>query len=160
AEAMVGMLINTLPVRVRLPRDESVGTWLGRLGEEALERAAFATTALPEALAAAGLPAGTLPFDSLVLVQNYPRPKRLEAGDLAIEVAQVVEATNFPLTLVADWGDREEAPVRLALARDPRRITAAASLQLLGHLRQLLRAMSRDPVASLDLVSLYEPSER
>jgi amino acid adenylation domain-containing protein/non-ribosomal peptide synthase protein (TIGR01720 family) len=163
-ESMVGMLINTLPVRAALPSNARVEGWLQTLGAEAFERASHAATPLPEALAAAGLSSGTLPFDSLVLIQNYPRPKALDAGDLAIELARVAEATNFPVTLVAEWGGASAAtsstPARLGLARDPRRLSLAAARQILGHLRRLLQAMSRDPQGRLDDLSLYDAAER
>ena len=99
------MLINTVPVRVAVPGGASVRAWLTGLGEQALDRASHAATPLPDALAAAGLTGQALPFDSLVLFQNYPRPTALDAGDVTIGLARVVEATNFPVTLVAEWGN-------------------------------------------------------
>ncbi|SME90667.1 non-ribosomal peptide synthase domain TIGR01720/amino acid adenylation domain-containing protein [Tistlia consotensis] len=163
-ESLVGMLINTLPVRVALPGGAPVETWLQDLGAQAIERAGFAGTPLPDALSAAGLSAGSLPFDSLVLIQNYPRPKALDAGGLTIELARVAEATNFPVTLVAEWprgtaGDATTSAT-LVVVRDPRRLSSAAARQILGHLRHLLQAMSRDPQARLDGLSLYDGAER
>ncbi|KZD09516.1 hybrid non-ribosomal peptide synthetase/type I polyketide synthase [Oceanibaculum pacificum] len=159
-ENMVGMLINTVPVRVSLPGDMPVTAFLGEIAERAEAREAFAATPLPDALAAAGLSAGDMPFDSLVLIQNYPRPKRLQAGAVEIALAQVAEATNFPLTLVAEWGGAEDESCRLAMVYDPRRLGQATARQLLGHLRHTLLAMADDPAARLDSIPLHDTAER
>lgn len=153
-ETMVGMLINTLPVRVRVEGGARVIDWLARLGAQAAERQAHAAMPLPATLAAAGLPELPLPFDTLVLVQNYPRPDSLEAGGVAISLTEVREATDFPVTLVAEWG---RAP-RLTIVHDAARVSPAAAAQLLQHLRTLLGAMASDPAARLDDLGLYDPA--
>ena len=47
-------------------------------------------------------------------------PKTLDAGDIAIALARVAEAANFPVTVVAEWpqgGQAGEAPTNLGLAQ-------------------------------------------
>ncbi len=168
-DRMVGMLINTLPMRVSLTAGTPVTAWLRDIGARTLTSSSFTTTPLPEALAAAGLSAGTLPFDSLVLIQNYPRPAGLSANGLSVTLTLVDEATSFPVTLVAEWSPVTEAapapgaephgPV-LSVVRDPRRLSHAAAGRILGHLRQLLRAMTEAPDATIDRLSLYDAKDR
>ncbi len=160
SDAMVGMLINTLPVRITLPDDLPVLAWLKRIALQAAERASHAALPLPEILEAAGLTDAALPFDSLLLVQNYPRPARLDAGAMTIGLAQVVEATELPVTLVADWPQGEQAPVRLSLQRNGRQLPYACGDDLLRRLRHVLASMAATPAANLGSINLLDAAER
>jgi len=154
-DRMVGMLINTLPIRIQIPDDTTVRSWLKTLAIQGLDRNAYATVPLPQVIAAAGLSGGGLPFDSLVLIQNYPRTTNLDVEELRIAIAQVGESTSFAITLVAEWADHP----RLTIVRDQRLVAMAASNQLLRHLHQILQSMVRCADNPLDNISIYTSDE-
>uniref|UniRef100_UPI00245627CA non-ribosomal peptide synthetase n=1 Tax=Nocardia otitidiscaviarum TaxID=1823 RepID=UPI00245627CA len=110
-ENMVGLFINTIPVRIRLLPGESVGTLLRRVQREQFGLTAHHHLGLPEIGALAGLREGGL-FDTLLVVESYPvDPERLRAdarahADLAITGIRSHEATHYALTLNIRQTDR------------------------------------------------------
>ena len=73
-ESMIGLFINTLPVRARLDPQAEVGAWLAGLQESQLARQAFETTPLPRIQGWSELPPGTPLAASLFVFENYPQP--------------------------------------------------------------------------------------
>src|SRR5262249_12801526 len=99
--SIVGLLINTLPVRVRTPGSEEVGAWLLRLQAQLLEMQEHEHSSLTEIRRFGELPGGEPWFDCLLVFDNYPIDG-IEAGlgaKVAIDGATAVEATNYPLTI-------------------------------------------------------------
>ncbi len=158
-DSMVGLFINTLPVRVELPPGEPVSAWLGRLQEQLVELRQHEHAPLALVQGYAETPPGQPLFDSLVVFENYPVGEALPQAlhDLHIGDVRAVEQTSYPLTVVAAPG-RE---LTLKLGHDAARVDDAAAAQILGHLRALLEAMAADldqPLAALPM--LGEPELR
>ncbi|GAA3463672.1 non-ribosomal peptide synthetase [Saccharothrix longispora] len=106
ADTVIGMMINTVPVRLRVDTADVPG-WLARA--QAAGRPAE-HSALTDVRRWAGLPAGTRLFDSVVVVENYP----LDHDVARVEV-EAVENTNYPLHLVV----RDAEPLSVRLGYDP-----------------------------------------
>src|SRR6185369_14592999 len=103
AEKMVGLFINTLPVRVQLREDEEAWRWLKRLQDEQTEARQYEYSPLVEVQRWAGVPGGVGLFDSVIVFENYPvgggeGAVRREVG-VELEEVATVERTNYPLTL-------------------------------------------------------------
>ncbi|WP_079086127.1 non-ribosomal peptide synthetase, partial [Streptomyces silvensis] len=105
-ESMVGMFINTVPTRVRMPAG-SVSSWLRGLQEEQSDARRHDFTALSRIQALSGVPAGQSLFDSMVVFENYPVDESATART-GVGVAEVRadDATTFPLCLRAHVSDR------------------------------------------------------
>ena len=71
-ERIVGLFINTLPVRVRVDDRRAMVPWLQELQERQVAREGYAYTPLVDIQKWSGLPAGTGLFTSLLAVENYP----------------------------------------------------------------------------------------
>ncbi|HEX5748907.1 MAG TPA: non-ribosomal peptide synthase/polyketide synthase [Archangium sp.] len=156
-EGMVGLFINTLPVRVRLPADEPVVTWLKNLQAWLLEMRQHEHSPLVKVQRWSDVPPGTPLFESLLVFENYPVDAALTASLPSLEVRDVraVEADHHPLTLTAVPG-RE---LRLELAHECARFDAAHIERMLGQLRHLLESMAtwpERPLAGLPLLSERE----
>ena len=97
-EAMVGLLINTVPARVTWRPDEPVGAVLDRLQSwhvDLLDHTHVHLAALQRAVTGGG----DL-FDTLVVVENTPLDEaavRLAAGGLEIGRVALQDATHYPL---------------------------------------------------------------
>jgi amino acid adenylation domain-containing protein len=156
-EAMVGLFINTIAVRVTLSRRDTVGEYLGRLHHELWEQRRFEHASLSSLGRWSAIEAGRPLFESLVVFENYPLEAlaALAHGDVGLKLASGREQTHYPLTLLAlSHGDR----LRLIVEYDPRRFEADAMTRLGSHLVNLAAALSAsDPGAALD--SLEMPSE-
>ena len=100
-ESMIGLLINTIPVRVR-PRAEESGAELARrIQDEQGALSGHQHLGLGRIQRAAGPGAE---FDSLLVMENYPLDPTLQERSFAgvgVDHIDVHDATHYPLTLVA-----------------------------------------------------------
>jgi amino acid adenylation domain-containing protein/non-ribosomal peptide synthase protein (TIGR01720 family) len=119
-DSIVGMFINTVPVRVRLDETGDIAGWLRRLQAQQIESRRFEHLSLTKVQRLSELPAGTSLFDSIIAFENYP----LDAQSLAAEGFDVknvsaVEVTNYPLRLIAIGGTKNSAELTFAIGYDP-----------------------------------------
>ena len=150
-EQMVGLFINTLPVRVRIPRDQAAGEWLRDLQAHMVEARQFEYSSLAEVQRLSDVPAGVPLFESLVVFENYPSSPVVTH---ARSDARFIEWTNYPLTFTAIPGARLVLEVS-----HTRRVNADAIGKLLDQLETVLSALANDvkcPVAVLPLMSRDE----
>jgi hypothetical protein len=157
-ESMVGLFINTLPVRTLLRGEETVLSLLERLRDRQVEREAYAHTPLVEIQQWSEVPRELSLFESILVFENYPFDKSVEEGlqQLRIRDARSVEKNNFPLSLIAHLG----TTLTLRLAYDPARFEPATIRQRLEHLRRLLEALIAHPQARISELSILSEEER
>ncbi len=160
-EGMVGLFINTLPVRARVSPEARVLPWLRELQERQVERLQHQHSGLVEVQGWSEVPRGRPLFESLLVFDNYPDPDPGGASgdgtDLAVTRVRVVEQTSFPLTLLAVPGP----DLSLRVLYDSRRFERVAIARMLGHMRVLLESMAGDPGCRLsDLPLLTGPERR
>ncbi|MCX4743959.1 non-ribosomal peptide synthase/polyketide synthase [Kitasatospora sp. NBC_01287] len=115
-ESMIGMFINTVPTRVRIPATGGVLPWLRELQERQSDGRPFDHLALTRIQALSEVPAGEALFDSMVVFENYPVDESL-AARTGVRVAEVRadDATTFPWCLRAYLAER----LGFDLAYDP-----------------------------------------
>ncbi|MET0403432.1 MAG: amino acid adenylation domain-containing protein, partial [Cystobacter sp.] len=142
-EGMVGLFINTLPVRVRLTPDASLVPWLTALQAWSLEMRQHEHSPLVKVQRWSEVPAGTPLFETLVVFENYPVDAALSTPLPSLEVRDVrsVETDHHPLTFIVVPG-RE---LRLELAHDASRFDGAQVERMLEQLRHLLESMVSRP---------------
>ncbi|NEE35558.1 amino acid adenylation domain-containing protein, partial [Streptomyces sp. SID7982] len=155
AEEILGLFINTQPVRVGVPPRARVAGWLA--GLQAAQVEARRHEHLPLSALETELPPGTPLFDSLVVFENYPvdteEPGRF---GLSLRDIEVTETTNYPLVLTAYDGAR----FRFDLGYDPARFDAATVRRLAAHLAHLVDALTADGDAELAAVPVLPETER
>jgi natural product biosynthesis luciferase-like monooxygenase protein/non-ribosomal peptide synthase protein (TIGR01720 family) len=152
-ESMVGLCINTVPVRVRVDAERALGSWLGELQAAQLELRAHEHTPLVEVQGWSGLAPGTPLFDTLLVYENYPVG---EGSWAELELTRVVDQTNYPLTLVVEPG----RALSLTAYHDTQNIERERVERLLGHLERLLAGMAASPEARLGELELLTEEER
>ncbi|MFI6306034.1 amino acid adenylation domain-containing protein [Amycolatopsis thailandensis] len=150
-EAMVGLFLNTVPVRVRLDGSKPV---LGLLAELQKRQSALISDhyiGLADIQKTAG--PGAL-FDTLLVVQNFPRELgEADSGEnFRITITQGKEAAHYPLTLVAVPGESMLLNLDYVTERFSRDDALAILDRFTGVLRQLTEARGIT-VAELDLTS-------
>uniref|UniRef100_UPI0024583697 non-ribosomal peptide synthetase n=1 Tax=Nocardia wallacei TaxID=480035 RepID=UPI0024583697 len=152
---MVGLFVNTVPVRVRIDATETVADLLVRQQREQVDLAAHQYLGLAEILAAAGRPAL---FDTLLEVQSYPLDAATlgAAGrdGLAVTDVTVDDGTHYPLTLVA-WLD-SRLRVRAGYLREC--FDEATIRALTDRWMGVLSAMIDDPDAPIRRLLPDEPT--
>ncbi len=158
AETMVGPFIRTLPVRIALPGNRSVGDWLQELHRVSAESDHHGHLALTEIQAQSEIPSGTPMFESIVIFENYPveQTSTGDSSDLALSEVLYVEKTHYPLTLMVVPGER----LLLRAMFDRNHYTETDAALLLKRLRHLLRSFADAPETLLGRCDLLLAGER
>jgi non-ribosomal peptide synthetase component F len=158
AEEMVGLFINTLPVRVQIESDRTLIDWLKQFQTQQAEARQYEYTPLVQIQQWSELPPGTSLFESLVVVENFPFNPETEQGiaNLTISRVRVLEQTNYPLSFVVHPG----AELELTIVYDRDRFTEKAIVRMLQHLQTLLAGMVANPESRLLELPLLTPAEK
>ncbi|WP_158889711.1 non-ribosomal peptide synthetase [Amycolatopsis anabasis] len=142
ADRMIGLFINTLPVRITTRPAETVAAFLARIQDEQAALLDHQYLSLAEIQRLAGT--GEL-FDTLVIFQSYPvdtealRESQRSAG-IRVAGVDAEDATHYPLTVVAAPGPRFELILEYRpelLAAEDVRALADTFTGLLGALPEL-----------------------
>jgi amino acid adenylation domain-containing protein/non-ribosomal peptide synthase protein (TIGR01720 family) len=157
-EAMIGLFINTLPVRTFLNPEQQLLSWLKELQMRQTELTQYEHTPLSQIQKWSDVPAGTRLFESIVIFENYPLDASLlkESNGLTIEDVQSVEITNYPLTVTAI----PHANLQLLISYDRRSFDDAAVTRMLGHIKTILLSMATGPQQLVREVAWITPGER
>nr|WP_237514660.1 non-ribosomal peptide synthase/polyketide synthase [Streptomyces sp. SID4945] len=154
AESMIGLFINTVPVRVRLRQDESAAALLARLQDEQSRLLAHQHLGLADIQRAAGL--GEL-FDTLVVFESYPVAEEPARGDAPrATVRDHEDSTHYPFA----WAVEPGAHLRLTAEFRPDLIDAATARRLADALAGLLTGMAEDPELPVGRLDLLAPAAR
>jgi amino acid adenylation domain-containing protein len=155
-ESMVGLFINTVPLRLQTPAGTSLIPWLRQLQADQAELRRHEHAPLADVQRWSQLPAGTPLFETLLVFENYPDRERTRAEGEDLVLQRSVDQTNFPLTLVVMPG--EQLAVRLRY--DGARFAPDAMRLLSGHMRLLLENIAARPEARLGELELLTDQER
>jgi len=99
-ERMVGLFINTVPVRIRFSDDESCIDLIQRVQREALAAAPYQTASLAEIQSRSHLKRNL--FDHLLVFENYPIDKKSITEENRHQVLdmEVFEQANYALSVI------------------------------------------------------------
>lgn len=156
--SIVGLFINTLPLRVSVPADKPLFPWLASLLDQNLKLRQYEYTPLVDIQRWSDIERGQALFQSLFVFENAPIDPALREGRIIFKVQQVRDRvhTNYPITVMA-WPGTELA---LKISYDRSRVRPEMATRLLGHLRTLLEAMAARPDARLGDLPLLTLAER
>ena len=153
-DSMVGLLINTLPLRVRVSLHEAAASCLQKIQYKAAEIREYETTSLKQIHEWSEVRQNHMPlFESLVVFENFVgHDSSLNLGG-KIELTQThLARTNYPLTLVIN--PDEELGVRAVYHRS--RFEAETINRLLNHFVMILESFARgldQPIATVNLLT-------
>ncbi|MES9542261.1 amino acid adenylation domain-containing protein [Actinomadura sp. NPDC000600] len=156
-EQMIGLFINTLPVRVRYRLDEPLGALMERLQDEQTELLAHHHLGLTDIQRAAGH--GGALFDTMTVLENYPfDPSSMDGSLNGVRITGVdsYDATHFPLSFVAVPGET----LSLRLHYRPDVFEPPAVEALLARVRRFLEAFAADADQAIGAVDLADDAER
>ncbi len=100
-ESMVGLFAASLPLPVHVKPQSPLLSWLRALQDQLITLRKHEHAPLADIQDWSEVPAGEPVFESLVAFENYPLDESLDANArwLAIDRAELVEQTNYPLVL-------------------------------------------------------------
>ncbi|QES44575.1 hypothetical protein DEJ49_29470 [Streptomyces venezuelae] len=168
-EGMIGLFINTVPVRVRL---DSQDTWAGLAGRVQEEQGALlphqhvSLTEIQRVAGAGGSGGVGGLFDTVVAFENYLSPRTAHSADgdgdgdgeggLRVTGATGYDGAHYPLTLVVVPGPE----LRLRLDHRTDSYTSSDADAVLGRLVRILTAMAEDAGQRVGAVELLSADER
>jgi amino acid adenylation domain-containing protein/non-ribosomal peptide synthase protein (TIGR01720 family) len=158
-ERMVGLFINTLPVRVLVERDRPALAWLKALQERQADARDFEHSSLVEVQAESQVPRGTPLFESLVVFENYPIEESVRKGASGVTLHHIktFDRTSYPLTVSAAYrGDT----MALKIGFDRRRFDGTTIDRMMGHLSALLASLAASPEKTLGDLGMLSGDER
>jgi surfactin family lipopeptide synthetase C len=155
-ENMVGLFINTIPVRVRVAPDTPVAQWLEALQAEQSEAREFQYNSLVDIRRWSGLPANVGLFDSVLVCENFPVTRTGRNLGKPASQSRYLGRTNYPLTVLV----MPAAEMRVKFEFDATRFDAQTMARMAGHYRVLLEGIvagdGRQAVGGLPLLSEVE----
>ncbi|WP_104183343.1 non-ribosomal peptide synthetase [Mycobacterium avium] len=154
ADAMVGLLINTVPVRADIAAATTVVDLLEQLQRAHAETLEHEHLALNEIHRVTG---HDQLFDTLFLYENYPidASALLDVHELAVTEFSSREFNHYPLSVVATPGHE----LSLRVEYDTEVFDEAGIETLIERLRQVLAAMTTDPRQRLSAIDLLDAAE-
>ncbi len=157
-ETMVGLFINTLPVRVQWTGEERLIDVARRVQASAVAREPHAAMPLWEIQSASSL-AGAL-FDHVLIVENYPLGHAAPGGQRtswSVDAVDAVEEMHYALGLVIT---READGLHLHIAHDPALYPAAQVERIGAHWLTLVTGLMASPEARPRDLDILPAAER
>jgi amino acid adenylation domain-containing protein len=157
-ESMVGLFINTLPVRVQLSSEAELLPWLKQLQTQQADLHQYEYSPLVQVQTWSDVPRGMPLFESILVFDNYPVNPNLRQGNSDLQIRQVdaYGRTHYPLTIVVD----ASANLTLEVIYDSDRFDHSCIARLLGHWQTLLHGMVEHPTSHLVDLPLLTPAEQ
>ena len=156
-DEMIGMFVNTLPVRARCSGGRSLRSLLADLRAQALELREHEHTPLVEMQQESEMPRGVALFETVLMFEKRELNRSLQALDAWWKRCpiELYEQPGPPLLLTAFGGER----VQLRLLYDRRRYREATVERILAHLVALLARIGEhldQPLATLECTPAQE----
>lgn len=158
-DSMVGMFINTLPVRAEYAPDDTLAEVLTRLQSRQaglLDHHYYGLTEIQQSVGMQSL------FDTLVVFESYPVDRdglsaaTEAAGGIALTGLRPYTATNYPLTLMAAVDPHLQLILQYA-----RGVFDRSTVELFAaRLVRVLRQLAATPEAKVAQVDILDPAER
>ncbi|MBN3898050.1 MAG: amino acid adenylation domain-containing protein [Nostoc sp. NOS(2021)] len=157
-ENMVGLFINTLPMRVRLNPTVTVAAWLENIQQHHVQMREYEYSKLTDIQKEIPLAAGESLFESILVFENYPVDQTLkEQGQhFRVDEIQFYERTNYPLTI----GVIPDTGLLLKLNYQTKFLSATAAKILLSRLRNIMINLAEHPDFVLGKISALSAQER
>jgi non-ribosomal peptide synthetase component F len=156
-ESMVGLFINTLPMRFRISPEASLLSWLQEAQEQQVETRRFEHSALVDIQGWSEVPRGQPLFESIYAFENYPVIASSDEVNLRLktEVLSAFERTSYSLTVMASV----DTQLTLRILYDRRWINDAVIIRMLSHFQNLLEDFAANSDKKLSALSIMNEEE-
>ncbi|MBL1210748.1 condensation domain-containing protein [Geminocystis sp. GBBB08] len=158
AESIIGLLINTIPVRIIISPEQNVLSYLNQVRQNWLEIRDFEYTPLAKIQQWINLPANISLFDSLLVFENYQLNEYLQqqGNQWKNRKFQLLEQGHYALNIGAY--DGEQLLIKIAYKTDL--FEEFIIVKMLGHLQTLLEGMINNPEQKLGNLSILTLKEK
>jgi amino acid adenylation domain-containing protein/non-ribosomal peptide synthase protein (TIGR01720 family) len=154
-ERMIGMFVNTLPLRVTVEPRRPLRDWLAEIQQQQVEARRYEYSPLMLVQRWASIPSGTPLFESMVVNENVA-PSRAPSRGARQRVVPPSTRQNVPLLLSLHNFEDE---LVMTLTYDARRFVDGSIPRVMEQLRTLLVGMAAAPSSRLDALELSSDAE-
>lgn len=158
AELMIGLLINTVPIRIIVSPEQNVLVYLNNIRQNWLEIRDFEYTPLAKIQQWSNLPSNVPFFESLLVFENYQLNKylRQQGNQWKKRHFELFEKGNYPLNIGAYDGDK----LCLKIGYKTELFDQSIISKMLEHLQILLEEFINNPQEKLGSLSILTESEK
>ncbi|MED1721282.1 non-ribosomal peptide synthetase/type I polyketide synthase [Brevibacillus parabrevis] len=155
-DKMVGLFINTLPLRLAIDPDESLQAFLERVFASMNARKHYSSTPLRDIKKYSGLPFEKELFDTVLVIENYPLQPHSKNRNFVIDSFSYREETNYPLTIfITLW-----ETIELVVDYDCRVYSEAFVQELCARYKMILTYFVEQPLETIRTVDFLFPEEK
>ncbi|GLV53960.1 hypothetical protein KDH_08110 [Dictyobacter sp. S3.2.2.5] len=158
-ESMVGLCINTLPVRVSLPAEQPLWSWLQQLQLHNLELRQFEYISGGKVHQWSQIQGGSSLYESLLVVENYPVDNSiLQKNDQLLvvnNIRSIGAQTSYPLTVLVIPGQQ----ISLRCVYDKQRLTEQTVQTIQRHFLQMLATIAWEGENALEALQQHIPEQ-
>jgi len=157
-ESMVGIFLNTLPVRIKIDPKIELMTWLKQLQENHLEREQYAYSSLIDIQKWSEIPAPNSVFESFVVFENLPFSEQDSHQLGGLEVGEMRDHGNadYPLTVIVTPG--KALTVKIIYPQE--RFEDETIKRMLGHFQTVLEGIAINPHRRIQDLPILTEAER
>lgn len=157
AESIVGLFINTLPMRARVRRSAMLRDWLQELRAQWVAMRDHEQTPLALVRDWSGVGHDKALFESIVVFERLPLQEslRMRGGHWENRSMRLLGITNYPMVVAGYGGSR----IRIELTYDRRRFSAEAVLSIRNRLQNWLEEVASNPLRTLAEIPLISAQE-
>ncbi len=157
-ENMVGMFINTLPVRVKFDVRQPVIEIVKALQKQAAATRDVEHTPLVEIQGWLNLPRDLPLFDTIVVFENYPVDSTMQGVQGSVKFSEIssFEKSNYPISLIAAMKD----VLSVKIAYENARVDAQQVKLLASQLETILQTLIENPSQPVGRLSLLDAQQR
>ncbi|MGD9488073.1 MAG: amino acid adenylation domain-containing protein [Calditrichaceae bacterium] len=157
-ESMVGLFINTVPIRIQLKAAEKILKLLENVQFTHSELLQYDFTPLVEIQSVSEIPRGSQLFESIMVFENYPIDDSLinQESSIRIESVQSFERTNYPITLVISPGKL----IGIDLAYEEKFFDENIIDRMFEHLVLVLENICENPELKIGDLNILSKKER
>ena len=154
-ESMVGMFINSLPIRVHIDADAGLIGWLKEIQAQQVEMRQYEYSHLVQVQEVSEIPGGLPMFESVVVFENFPMAQP-EKNQKDQQASALREQNNLPLSIMVV----PTSEIQIRILYSSARFDAATVQRIMGHIRTTLDAMASNPYCAVGKVPILTVSER
>ena len=158
-ESMVGLFVNTLPVRIQVPPESSVMSWLKTIQEDQVELREYEYSSLIDIQGWSEVPRGLPLFESILVFENIPATVSFKAAGGNTEIYSAGGAgarTDYPLTILI----MPSAELAINIVYDLSRFNSDVIARMLEHFRIILEGIATSPSLPLSHLPLLTDAEQ
>ena len=157
-DSMVGLFINTLPVRVRIPPKSSAVEWLKQIQDDQIEARQYEYSPLEQIQKWSEVARGKPLFESIMIFHSMTHKAVQQNAGGPVKGVHIFQLATYPLGIVVASGQE----MLFRIGYDPQRFDPVTITRMHEHFQALLEGMISNPrqrVSDLPLLRAAEQRE-